>query len=274
MSGRQRRGRGRSCWSKARTSSADRRRCSRRCPRGNRRWCSPTASAAWSIAARRCSAKGRAHDGIYLIETGRIRVFYTAPSGREITLAYWHPGNFVGGPDVFGGGVHQWSGVATSNCSVVHLPGKELRALVARNPEPRDRPDRRADLQGQVLFGAGADARNALGHGAARASAAAPRRCSTASRMPTASLIGAALHPCRSRPHGRRDPSMGDHQPQAAAGQGVIVSTKSQIVIRRPDVLEEMRGRPTEPDDCCTRRAAVLAHGIAQRRRQPAFDGN
>ena len=74
------------------------------------------------------------NDGIFLIETGRIRVYYTAPSQREITLAYWHPGNFVGGPEVFGEGVHQWSGVATSNSSVVHLPGKDLRKLVAEMP--------------------------------------------------------------------------------------------------------------------------------------------
>ena len=79
-------------------------------------------------------SQGTRHDGIYLIETGRIRVFYSAPSGREITLAYWHPGNFVGGPEVFGGGMHQWSGVATSNSSVVQLPGKELRALVTEVP--------------------------------------------------------------------------------------------------------------------------------------------
>lgn len=79
-------------------------------------------------------SQGARHDGIYLIETGRIRVFYTAPSGREITLAYWQPGNFVGGPEVFGAGVHQWSGVATSNSSVVQLPGKDLRALVVEVP--------------------------------------------------------------------------------------------------------------------------------------------
>jgi CRP/FNR family cyclic AMP-dependent transcriptional regulator len=79
-------------------------------------------------------SQGAKHDGIYLIETGRIRVFYSAPSGREITLAYWHPGNFVGGPEVFGAGVHQWSGIATSNSSVVQLPGKELRALVVEVP--------------------------------------------------------------------------------------------------------------------------------------------
>lgn len=79
-------------------------------------------------------SQGTRHDGIYLIETGRIRVFYTAPSGREITLAYWHPGNFVGGPEVFGVGTHQWSGVATSNSSIVHLPGKNLRVLASEVP--------------------------------------------------------------------------------------------------------------------------------------------
>src|SRR6266702_6070370 len=79
-------------------------------------------------------SQGGKHDGIWLIESGRIRVFYTSPLGREITLAYWHVGNFVGGPEVFEGTVHQWSGVASSNCSVVHLPGKELRSLAVEIP--------------------------------------------------------------------------------------------------------------------------------------------
>ncbi|MCA6119390.1 Crp/Fnr family transcriptional regulator [Bradyrhizobium sp. WSM 1738] len=79
-------------------------------------------------------SQGARHDGIFLIESGRIRVFYTSPQGREITLAYWHPGNFVGGPEVFGGGIHQWSGVASTNCSVVQLPGKQLRTLAAEIP--------------------------------------------------------------------------------------------------------------------------------------------
>src|SRR6201994_3366825 len=78
--------------------------------------------------------QGAKHDGIFLVESGRIRVFYSSPLGREITLAYWHVGNFVGGPEVFDTGIHQWSGVATSNSSVIQLPGKELRALVAELP--------------------------------------------------------------------------------------------------------------------------------------------
>jgi CRP-like cAMP-binding protein len=78
--------------------------------------------------------QGTKHDGIYLIESGRIRVFYTSPLGREITLAYWRAGNFVGGPEIFGGGIHQWSGIASSNASVVQLPGRELRALATEIP--------------------------------------------------------------------------------------------------------------------------------------------
>jgi CRP/FNR family transcriptional regulator, cyclic AMP receptor protein len=79
-------------------------------------------------------SQGAKHDGIYLIESGRVRVFYSSPAGREITLAYWHVGNFVGGPEVFDHGIHQWSGIASSNCSVVQLPGKELRTLVGEIP--------------------------------------------------------------------------------------------------------------------------------------------
>lgn len=80
-------------------------------------------------------SQGTPHDGIYLIETGRIRVFYSAPSGREITLAYWYPGNFVGGPEVFGGGIHVWSAAATATSTVVQLPGKALRALALQMPQ-------------------------------------------------------------------------------------------------------------------------------------------
>jgi len=79
-------------------------------------------------------SQGAKHDGIFLIERGRVRVFYSSPAGREITLAYWHAGNFVGGPEVFDHGIHQWSGIASSNCSVVQLPGKELRTLAGEIP--------------------------------------------------------------------------------------------------------------------------------------------
>lgn len=78
--------------------------------------------------------QGAANDGIYLIEHGRIRVFYASPSGREITLAYWHYGNFVGAPEVFGERSHMWSGTAAANSVVVHFSSSVLRGLVMRMP--------------------------------------------------------------------------------------------------------------------------------------------
>jgi CRP/FNR family cyclic AMP-dependent transcriptional regulator len=79
--------------------------------------------------------QGDPHDGIAVIESGLIRSFYTAPSDREITLAYWLPGNFVGGPDIFGGGVHMWSAVAAKRSVVTWLPGAGLRDLAREVPD-------------------------------------------------------------------------------------------------------------------------------------------
>src|SRR5260221_11422434 len=42
--------------------------------------------------------QGETQKGIFLILSGGVRVFYAAPSGREITRAYWCAGNLIGGP--------------------------------------------------------------------------------------------------------------------------------------------------------------------------------
>jgi CRP-like cAMP-binding protein len=79
--------------------------------------------------------QGTAHEGIFLIETGVVRSYYIAPSGREITLAYWTPGHFVGGPEMFRGGLHIWSGVAAEDCGLLYLSGANIRRLVERLPQ-------------------------------------------------------------------------------------------------------------------------------------------
>jgi CRP-like cAMP-binding protein len=73
--------------------------------------------------------QGDTHEGIYLITEGRVRSFYIAPSGREVTLAHWLPGNFVGGPDIFGGDPHMWCSSATQPSETIFLPGPALRKL-------------------------------------------------------------------------------------------------------------------------------------------------
>jgi CRP/FNR family transcriptional regulator, cyclic AMP receptor protein len=78
--------------------------------------------------------QGEAHTGMFVIVSGEVRTFYTGPSGREITLAYWSAGNFVGGPAVFGGGAHVWSGDAMRATQALHVRGPELRRLMAQSP--------------------------------------------------------------------------------------------------------------------------------------------
>lgn len=185
--------------------------------------------------------QGSKHDGIYLIETGRIRVFYTAPSQREITLAYWLPGNFVGGPEIFGGGVHQWSGVASSNSSVVHLPGKDLRQLVVEVPKfaiglieglsfkgkcysalaqmlgTRSITERLAQLLLHLVELYGVKDADGILIAAAFTHADLAHMVGATRQWVTISLK--RLH-----------------------AKNVIVSRNSQIVVRRPDALQDMRG--------------------------------
>lgn len=79
-------------------------------------------------------AQGDAHKGIYLIQTGLIRTFYTSPSGREITLAYWQAGNIVGTPQVFSTNIHQWSGIAATETNALAFRGADVFELMQRIP--------------------------------------------------------------------------------------------------------------------------------------------
>jgi CRP/FNR family transcriptional regulator, cyclic AMP receptor protein len=78
--------------------------------------------------------QGDIQKGIYLLLSGGVRVFYVAPSGREITRAYWFAGNFIGGPDVFAEMPNMWSAIATRDTSLLLLPSATLRALCVRIP--------------------------------------------------------------------------------------------------------------------------------------------
>jgi len=78
--------------------------------------------------------QGDPHTGIFLIEDGRVRVFYTGPSGREITLAYWTPGHFIGGPGICSGGTHQWSAKAVEPARVTALSSPTLQRLICQMP--------------------------------------------------------------------------------------------------------------------------------------------
>jgi CRP-like cAMP-binding protein len=80
-------------------------------------------------------SQGEPQTGILIIIEGEVRSYHVAPSGREITLAYWAPGHFVGGPEIFGGNLHSWSGEATRDCRILHLVGDVLRQIMLSTPQ-------------------------------------------------------------------------------------------------------------------------------------------
>jgi CRP-like cAMP-binding protein len=185
--------------------------------------------------------QGTPHEGIYLIETGRIRVFYMAPSGREITLAYWHPGNFVGGPEVFGGGVHQWSGIATTNSSVLQFPGKTLRGLVQQIPNLAIGLIEGLTFKGKC-YSALAQMLGTRSVTERLAHLLLHLVDTYGVKDPEGILIGAAFT------HADLAHMVGATRQwitislKRLQDQGVVTSRKSRIIVRRLDALVEMRG--------------------------------
>ncbi|WP_159591378.1 Crp/Fnr family transcriptional regulator [Chelativorans xinjiangense] len=104
---------------------------------------SPAELSRLRAAGTPCSARrgegvffqGDTHNGIWLIESGIVRTFYVGPSGREITLAIWTSGHFVGGPEVFGGGAHIWSADVQEDARLLFLTGANIRRLVESMPQ-------------------------------------------------------------------------------------------------------------------------------------------
>lgn len=85
-------------------------------------------------AGARVFEQGRPHSGIFVIEQGSVRTFYASSTGKEITLAYWTEGHFVGGPELFGRGTHVWSAEAASPCVLSWIQGHVLRGLALESP--------------------------------------------------------------------------------------------------------------------------------------------
>ncbi|MDA0663194.1 MAG: Crp/Fnr family transcriptional regulator [Proteobacteria bacterium] len=79
--------------------------------------------------------QGDPHYGIHFIKAGKVRSYYNAANGREITLAYWPRGHFVGAPQILGGGEHMWSSIAVEPSVGLWLPGEKLKEMIYRTPD-------------------------------------------------------------------------------------------------------------------------------------------
>jgi CRP-like cAMP-binding protein len=97
--------------------------------------------------------QGSAHNGVFIIQSGIIRTFFVAPKGREITLAYWRPGNLVGTPEVLSDGVHLWSGEAVVPTEVLVLKTSVLRSLIQEIPQLALRVIEALEFKGKCFSG-------------------------------------------------------------------------------------------------------------------------
>ncbi len=74
-------------------------------------------------------------EGLYVVESGAIKIFKTSASGREQVLTVEGPGGSVAELPVFDGGNYPASASALSEASILFVSKKDFQALCLQHPE-------------------------------------------------------------------------------------------------------------------------------------------
>jgi CRP/FNR family transcriptional regulator, cyclic AMP receptor protein len=80
-------------------------------------------------------SEGEPCQGLFIVVTGRIRIFTTSPSGREQVLAVEGPGASVAELPVFDGGSYPASASALERSEALFVSRADLRAICLEKPE-------------------------------------------------------------------------------------------------------------------------------------------
>lgn len=80
-------------------------------------------------------AEGEACKGLYAIVSGRIRIFKTAPNGREQVLSIEDPGSSFAELPVFDGGPYPASAAAVQESQCLFISRNEFRSFCLEHPE-------------------------------------------------------------------------------------------------------------------------------------------
>lgn len=78
--------------------------------------------------------QGDMGDGIHIILSGVVESVFSGPQGRELMLATWNKGDFVGAPYVLGTHRHSWSARALGRVEALHLDQQAIRDLLGLSP--------------------------------------------------------------------------------------------------------------------------------------------
>lgn len=80
-------------------------------------------------------AEGDASLGMYVVESGFVKIFKTSASGREQVLAIDGPGHSVAELPVFDGGKYPASGMAVQDTVLLFISKQDFHAVCLQHPE-------------------------------------------------------------------------------------------------------------------------------------------
>lgn len=86
-------------------------------------------------AGERLFSEGDPCQGFFVLQSGDVKVFKTAVSGREQVLTMERAGNSIAEVPVFDGGPYPASAVAVSDATLLFVSKRDFRTLVLDNPE-------------------------------------------------------------------------------------------------------------------------------------------
>lgn len=78
--------------------------------------------------------EGEPANGIHVILSGIVESTHAGTQGRELMLATWEAGDFVGAPYILGDHRHSWSARALGRVDALHLEQDAIRRLIAESP--------------------------------------------------------------------------------------------------------------------------------------------
>ena len=73
--------------------------------------------------------------GLYIIESGHVRIFKSSSSGREQVLSLDGPGSSIAEVPVFDGGVYPASATAVEDATLLFVDKQDFRALCLAHPQ-------------------------------------------------------------------------------------------------------------------------------------------
>jgi CRP/FNR family transcriptional regulator len=80
-------------------------------------------------------SEGDPCEGLYVVETGHIRIFKSSPGGREQVLSIDGPGSSVAELPVFDGGSYPASAQAVSECGLLFFSKQDFQSLCLQHPQ-------------------------------------------------------------------------------------------------------------------------------------------